>query len=61
MKTTTLAFSRSNTPCHYLPTGGSPADHGRARRARRARHAEAVDTSTSHVGFRCVIRNRRAS
>jgi formylglycine-generating enzyme required for sulfatase activity len=21
-----------------------------------ARHAEAVDTSTSHVGFRCVIR-----
>ena len=23
-----------------------------------ARHAEAVDTSTSHVGFRCVIQNR---
>jgi formylglycine-generating enzyme required for sulfatase activity len=23
-----------------------------------ARHAEAVDTSTSHLGFRCVIRNR---
>ena len=23
-----------------------------------ARHAEAVDTSTSHVGFRCVVRNR---
>jgi formylglycine-generating enzyme required for sulfatase activity len=22
-----------------------------------ARHAEAVDTSTNHVGFRCVIRN----
>src|ERR1700727_234530 len=22
-----------------------------------ARHAEAVDTSTSHVGFRCIIRN----
>src|SRR5258708_40054382 len=22
-----------------------------------ARHAEAVDTSTSHLGFRCVIRN----
>jgi sulfatase modifying factor 1 len=21
-----------------------------------ARHAEAVDTSTSHVGFRCVVR-----
>ena len=26
-----------------------------------ARHAEAVDTSTSHVGFRCIIRDRRAS
>ncbi len=24
-----------------------------------ARHAEAIDTSTSHVGFRCVIRNRK--
>ena len=26
-----------------------------------ARHAEAVDTSTSHVGFRCVVRERPAS
>jgi formylglycine-generating enzyme len=26
-----------------------------------ARHAEPVDTSTSHVGFRCVIRGRTAS
>ena len=26
-----------------------------------ARHAEPVDTSTSHVGFRCVIRKRSAS
>jgi sulfatase modifying factor 1 len=26
-----------------------------------ARHAEPVDTSTSHVGFRCVIRERSAS
>jgi Sulfatase-modifying factor enzyme 1 len=25
-----------------------------------ARHAEAVDTSTSHVGFRCVLRDRSA-
>jgi formylglycine-generating enzyme required for sulfatase activity len=24
-----------------------------------ARHAEPVDTSTSHVGFRCIIRDRR--
>jgi formylglycine-generating enzyme len=26
-----------------------------------ARHAEPVDTSTSHVGFRCIIRERRAA
>jgi sulfatase modifying factor 1 len=26
-----------------------------------ARHAQPIDTSTSHVGFRCVIRERRAS
>jgi formylglycine-generating enzyme len=26
-----------------------------------ARHAEPVDTSTSHVGFRCVIRERSRS
>jgi len=26
-----------------------------------ARHAEAVDTSTSHVGFRCITRKRSAS
>jgi len=26
-----------------------------------ARHAEPIDTSTSHVGFRCVIRQQRAS
>jgi formylglycine-generating enzyme required for sulfatase activity len=26
-----------------------------------ARHAEPVDTSTSHVGFRCVIRERSKS
>ena len=24
-----------------------------------ARHAEPIDTSTSHVGFRCIIRDRR--
>jgi sulfatase modifying factor 1 len=26
-----------------------------------ARHAEPVDTSTSHVGFRCVVRERKGS
>jgi formylglycine-generating enzyme required for sulfatase activity len=39
--------------------GGShlcaPNDCRRYRPA--ARHAEAVDTSTSHVGFRCITRN----
>jgi sulfatase modifying factor 1 len=39
--------------------GGShlcaPNDCRRYRPA--ARHAEAIDTSTSHVGFRCVMRN----
>jgi formylglycine-generating enzyme required for sulfatase activity len=25
-----------------------------------ARHAEAVDTSTTHIGFRCVLRNRNS-
>jgi formylglycine-generating enzyme len=24
-----------------------------------ARHAEPVDTSTSHVGFRCIVREKR--
>jgi formylglycine-generating enzyme len=24
-----------------------------------ARHAEPIDTSTSHVGFRCITRNRQ--
>jgi sulfatase modifying factor 1 len=24
-----------------------------------ARHPEPVDTSTSHVGFRCIVRNRK--
>ena len=26
-----------------------------------ARHAQAVDTSTSHVGFRCIVRGRSRS
>ncbi len=26
-----------------------------------ARHAEAIDTSTSHVGFRCVVREERST
>jgi formylglycine-generating enzyme required for sulfatase activity len=26
-----------------------------------ARHAEAIDTSTSHLGFRCIVRERRTS
>lgn len=42
-----------------VPKGGShlcaPSYCRRYRPA--ARHAEPVDTSTSHVGFRCVVRN----
>ena len=30
--------------------------HRRWIRPLETRHAEAVDTSTSHVGFRCVVR-----
>jgi formylglycine-generating enzyme required for sulfatase activity len=26
-----------------------------------ARHAQAIDTSTSHVGFRCIVRKGRES
>jgi len=26
-----------------------------------ARHAQPIDTSTSHVGFRCVVRERKDS
>lgn len=43
--------------------GGShlcaPNDCRRYRPA--AGHAEAIDTSTSHVGFRCVVRNGEAN
>src|SRR5262249_26740125 len=43
--------------------GGSPlcAPNYCRRYRPAARHAEPIDTSTSHVGFRCVIRQGRAS
>lgn len=40
----------------------TPVTNREFRKCRRyrpaARHAQPVDTSTSHVGFRCVIRGR---
>ena len=44
-------------PRKVLKGGSHPCAPNYCRRYRpAARHAEAVDTSTSHVGFRCVIR-----
>ena len=40
-----------------LPLNESASLFAQARRYRpAARHAEDVDTSTSHLGFRCVVR-----
>jgi formylglycine-generating enzyme len=47
-------------PCGILqnPRGG-PMDANYCRRYRpAARHAEPIDTSTNHVGFRCVVREK---
>jgi hypothetical protein len=61
------ASRQSYDPCQphiSIPARSSKAVRTCARRnyCRRyrpaARHAEAVDTSTSHLGFRCIIRER---
>jgi formylglycine-generating enzyme required for sulfatase activity len=39
-----------------LAASPSLRDHKRYRPA--ARHARPIDTSASHVGFRCVVRSR---
>jgi formylglycine-generating enzyme required for sulfatase activity len=52
---------RMGSDKHYrvLKGGSHLCAPNYCRRYRPAgRHAEAVDTSTSHVGFRCVIRKR---
>jgi len=57
----------SYDPCHpeiriprkVLKGGSHLCAPNYCRRYRpAARHAEPIDTSTSHVGFRCVVRNR---
>jgi formylglycine-generating enzyme required for sulfatase activity len=51
---------RINIPRKVLKGGSHLCAPNYCRRYRpSARHAEAVDTSTSHVGFRCVVRNGR--
>jgi len=39
--------------------GNIIASHAPARYRPAARHAQPVDTSTSHVGFRCVVRTHK--
>jgi sulfatase modifying factor 1 len=51
---------RDNRPRKVLKGGSHLCAPNYCRRYRpAARHAEPVDTSTSHVGFRCVIRERK--
>ncbi|WP_234685294.1 formylglycine-generating enzyme family protein [Bradyrhizobium monzae] len=53
------SLPRIKIPRKVLKGGSHLCAPNYCRRYRpAARHAEAVDTSTSHVGFRCVIRKR---
>ena len=53
--------ARHPHPAQGLKGGSHLCAPNYCRRYRpAARHAEPVDTSTSHVGFRCVVRNRPA-
>ena len=55
---TTRAYIR--IPRKVLKGGSHLCAPNYCRRYRpAARHAEPVDTSTSHVGFRCVVREKR--
>ena len=50
-----------NIPRKVIKGGSHLCAPNYCRRYRpAARHAEAIDTSTSHLGFRCVIRNHVA-
>src|SRR5215468_8311669 len=54
------ARPRARIPRKVLKGGSHLSAPNYSRRYRpAARHAEAVDTSTSHVGFRCVLRKGR--
>jgi formylglycine-generating enzyme required for sulfatase activity len=50
---------RNRIPRKVLKGGSHLCAPNYCRRYRpAARHAEAVDTSTSHLGFRCVVREK---
>jgi len=56
------SLSNIKIPRKVLKGGSHLCAPNYCRRYRpAARHAEAVDTSTSHVGFRCIIRDARTS
>jgi sulfatase modifying factor 1 len=49
-------------PRKVIKGGSHPCAPNYCRRYRpAARHAQPVDTSTSHVGFRCIVRAGRES
>ena len=59
-RATTRASRNISIPRKVLKGGSHLCAPNYCRRYRpAARHAQPVDTSTSHVGFRCVIRERR--
>jgi formylglycine-generating enzyme len=57
-KTSCCAPSETATQARRVVKGGSHlcAPHYCLRYRPAARQGEAIDTSTSHIGFRCVIR-----
>ncbi|MBA2397466.1 MAG: SUMF1/EgtB/PvdO family nonheme iron enzyme, partial [Bradyrhizobium sp.] len=58
----TPASPTSKFPRKVLQGGAHLCAPNYCRRYRpAARHAESIDTSTSHVGFRCVVRKQQAS
>ena len=58
-RTATIPVSRNiRIPRKVIKGGSHLCAPNYCRRYRpAARHAEAIDTSTSHLGFRCVVRN----
>ena len=58
----TRAIRRLGIPCKVVKGGSHLCAPNYCRRYRpAARHAQPVDTSMSHVGFRCVLRERDRS
>jgi sulfatase modifying factor 1 len=61
----TIVFYDSRPPAINIPRkvikdGSHPCAPNYCRRYRpAARHAESVDTSTSRLGFRCIIHGRK--